>query len=60
MPDPTGPDLTYCRFPEHDGERWVDVLDSDRPYMEWLVSGKGPFMPSELYDAVMELLEEGE
>lgn len=57
MPD-SKPDLVYCPFRKHTGERWVDILDTDRSYMEWLVSGKGPSMSFELYDVVMELLEE--
>lgn len=51
-------DLKVCRLPKHDGEPWCDVVEEDRPYVEWLVSGDGPELNDDLYDELMELLEE--
>lgn len=50
--------LTHCPFRKHRGESWEDVLEEDRRYMEWLVSGEGPDLGQELYDTLMDLLEE--
>ena len=49
-----------CPFPKHKGIPWEDILEEDRPYMEWLVSGSdGPDPPidEELYELIMEHLE---
>lgn len=50
--------LTHCPFPKHRGERWEDVLEDDRRYLEWLVSHEGPDLGEELYETLMDLLEE--
>ncbi len=47
-----------CPFPKHRDKDWVDVIEEDRPYVEWLVSADGPDMGTEMYDFVMDLLEE--
>lgn len=47
-----------CPFPKHRDRPWSDVLEDDRPYLEWLVSGEGPDMDEGLYDLITDLLEE--
>lgn len=47
-----------CRFPKHEGKLWEDILEEDREYIDWLVSGDGPEIDSDLYDYLMELLED--
>jgi len=47
-----------CRMKKHNGELWEYVVDEDRPYVEWLVSGDGPKLWEALYDYLMDLLEE--
>lgn len=47
-----------CRMQKHNGKLWEDVVQEDRPYVEWLVSGDGPKLWEVLYDYLMELLEE--
>ncbi len=49
-----------CPFRKHRDKDWVDVIEEDRPYVEWLVSADGPDMGTELYDHVMGLLEDGD
>ena len=46
-----------CTFPKHKGKLWVDVIDEDRSYVEWLVSGEGPHIREPLYEYLMGLLE---
>lgn len=47
----------YCHFPKHEGKLWVDVIAEDRQYVEWVVSGGGPYIEDRLYDYLMDLLE---
>ena len=47
-----------CPFPKHQGKPWEDVIDEDRNYVEWLVGYEGPELRPELYNRLMELLEE--
>lgn len=51
-------DEPVCYFPEHDGEFWSDVVEDDRPYVMWIVGGEGPKMTEDLYNYLMELLED--
>lgn len=51
------PRLTRCPFPKHRGELWEDVVAEHRRYVEWLVSGDGPEIDEELYDRLIDLLE---
>ena len=53
-------ELEICKFPKHDGEEWEDVMEEDRSYVEFLVSGesRAPDMSTALYDRLMDLLEE--
>lgn len=47
-----------CTLPKHKGKLWSDVVEEDREYVEWVVSGEGPeWITDELYDYLMELLE---
>lgn len=49
----------YCRFPKHKGKHWQEVIEEDRPYVEWLVSGEHDMtLNDDLYDYLMELLED--
>ena len=48
---------THCPFPKHRGESWQDVVDDDFDYAEWLVSAEGPDMDDEMYDGIMDALE---
>lgn len=48
---------TTCRLPKHKGKLWVDIVMEDRGYIEWVVSGEGPIIDSDLYDYLMDLLE---
>ncbi|MGD9631376.1 MAG: hypothetical protein AB7V18_19225 [Pyrinomonadaceae bacterium] len=50
--------LAHCPFPKWQGALWVDVLEEDPSYIEWLISGEGPKMDDELYNHLIELLEE--
>jgi len=50
-------DPEVCPMPKHKDELWEDVVEEDRPYVEWLVSGDGPELDEKLYDYLMELLE---
>ncbi len=53
--------LVHCPFTKHPGKLWRDVLEEDRLYVEWLVSGNdGPTTPidDELYDHLIGLLED--
>lgn len=50
--------LEVCPYPQHQGERWEDVVVEDRGYVEFLVSDAGPTMNEELYDFLIDLLEE--
>ena len=48
-----------CNFPKHSGKLWVDVVEEDRGFCEWLVSGEHDLvLDNVLYDYLMELLEE--
>lgn len=49
--------LETCPFAKHEDEPWEDVLESDRLYIEWLVSGEGPKLSERLYDHLISLLE---
>ena len=52
------PDLLYyCPFPKHEGEKWVDVVENDSEYIEWLLSGEGPYLSERLTDKLTWLLE---
>lgn len=54
---PKQPDIEICRWPKHRNVPWTEVVQEDRPYMEWLVSEGGPPMTDEQYDFIMEVLE---
>lgn len=56
----TDDDLEICRFPKHRGKLWEEVIGEDYGYVEWLVSAAGPDMSGDLYDRLMDLLEEWE
>ena len=48
-----------CPYPEHHGEEWTEVIEIDRKYVEWMVSGEGPeSLNDKLYEYLMDLLEE--
>ena len=48
-----------CQFPKHRGKDWVDVVDEDREFCEWIVSGEHEMVIEEvLYDYLMDLLED--
>lgn len=48
-----------CRFAKHEGERWEAVVESDRRYVEWLISGEPDFdIDDDLGDYLTDLLEE--
>ena len=49
---------THCPFPKHRGVRWDIVAADDRAYAIWLLSGTGPEMPEEMYNAIIDALEE--
>jgi len=50
--------LLVCPWPKYKGEAWEGVVEKDRAYVEWLVGGEGPTMDAEVYDALIEFLEE--
>ena len=50
--------IEVCPFPKHRDKDWVDIIWEDREYVEWVLSGAGPDMGLEMYDYVMDLLEE--
>lgn len=53
------PNPAICYFTKHHGRFWVEVLEDDRPYMEWLVGGEHDMeLHEELYEHLIELLEE--
>ncbi len=51
-------DLFVCPFPKHRDEMWDDVIQYDRDYCEWLVSADGPKLGRDMYDMIMDKLEE--
>ena len=52
-------DVEICPFPKHEGREWVDIIQDDRAYMEWLVSGEPDFeLWDELETYLIDLLEE--
>lgn len=50
--------IKTCPFPKHEGRLWTDIIEDDRQYVEWLVSGEGPPMSDLQYDYLINLLEE--
>lgn len=50
--------LVHCPFPKWQGVPWEDVLSEDPSYILWLVSGESPKIDEELYDHLIELLEQ--
>ena len=51
-------DCITCSMPKHQGESWVDIVDYDRSYIDWLVNGdNAPDLPDELLDTLEKLLE---
>ena len=49
--------LEFCPFPKHRGTPWAVVLDEDRRYVEWLVSGDGPPLDPDLEEHLIEGLD---
>ena len=48
-----------CSFPKHSGRLWIDVVDDDRPYVEWLIwDFLGGDANETLVDFLTDLLEE--
>lgn len=56
-PDRPLEDLETCNFPKHAGVPWVEVVEIDRPYVEWLIGGTGPSLQPDLEDHLTDLLE---
>ena len=56
--EPVENDLAICKLPKHKDEYWSDIIEEDRDYVEWLVSGNGPVVSEELYEYLIELLEQ--
>lgn len=48
---------THCPFPKHRGKSWAKVVSDDPEYAEWLVSGSGPDMADDMYDAITDAIE---
>ena len=59
MVDSIFEDFERCPFPKHRDRLWTEVVEEDRHYVIWLVGPEGPTMSEELYDHLIELLEEG-
>lgn len=52
------PPIEICRFPKHEGKLWEDIVEEDRPYVDWLLGVEGPNMEDGLYEYLTELMEE--
>ncbi len=50
--------MVFCPFAQHKWVEWETVVEEDRSYVEWLVGGDGPSLGEELYDTLIDLLEE--
>lgn len=51
--------FTRCPYPKHRGILWEKVIEEDRPYVEFLISGDGPEgIDAGLVDHLTDLLEE--
>ena len=51
-------ELERCQFNKHKDKLWIEVVEEDPDYVEWLISGEGPEMGIALYDYLTELLED--
>lgn len=50
--------FVLCPFPQYRDVPWDTVVEEDRAYVRWLVSGEGPDLEPAFYDFLTNLLEE--
>ena len=55
-PEKNSTKLKVCKFEKHQGELWVDIIEEDRAYVEWLVEQQ--WLNDDLHDYLIGLLED--
>jgi len=50
--------FTYCPFTKHKGIRWIEVVQDDVQYVEWLLDSEDADVDDSMHEFLTNLLED--